>query len=379
MRNQTRDRDDGPQKLNVSSTELSPAEAAIKYCVDDLPGALIPFSRLSNILKQLDLGDRISGAALEFLHNKGLLALLSYARGKFTFSNFLKEAKSEQSERCLAAEARALKEQAEQKLKDEVMQARQRQIQERWAAEKRAFDNDPRNIARLLQIELRHKYDLYDFIERYHFPTLMKILRRVDNRVRLSEDEVVWLKTEGKDYCTPALRKRYHRNEADYYAGEFEKSKDHWFAVNASSHYRKCGESKTADTMLSMIHLSGLKNVKLKSAICTTHGGAKRDLGKLDDALSLGEQAHLLTPQDFRPCTLLGAVNYEIGNHELGRTWYEKAVERGFTEESVDDELRSIFMRAEKTKKIDLCNHLLALDPVRYSWAKLSGRNGRKK
>jgi len=38
----------------------------------------------------------------------------------------------------------------------------------------------------------------------------------------------------------------------------------------------------------------------------------------------LGKEAHLLTPRDFRPCTLLGAVNVEIGNYDLGQSWYKK-------------------------------------------------------
>ena len=91
---------------------------------------------------------------------------------------------------------------------------------------------------------------------------------------------------------------------------------------------------------------------------------------KYDEALGLGEQAHLFTPQDFRPCTLLGAVNMEIGHYDLGQSWYRKAVKRGYSEESVDDELRSIFKCAEKSKQEALRNHLLKIDPVRYSWAK---------
>jgi len=198
----------------------------------------------------------------------------------------------------------------------------------------------------------------------------MNILRKVENRVRLFEDEVVWLLTEGEEYFTTELKKGFHQNEADFHAGEFKKSKDPWSAVNASSHYRKCKESKTADSMLSTIDIAGLKNRKLKSALCTTHGGVKRDIKEYDEALSLGEQAHLLTPKDFRPCTLLGAVNIEIGHFDLGHSWYGKAVKRGYSEKSMDDELRSIFKRAEKSKQEALRNDLLKRDSVRYRWAK---------
>lgn len=196
------------------------------------------------------------------------------------------------------------------------------------------------------------------------------ILRRVDNGLRLSEDEVVWLSTEGDEYFTQELREGFHKNEANFHFGEFKKNKDPWSAVNASSQYRKCNKANMADSILSSIDVSNLKNLKLKSALRTTHGGVKRDLMKYDEALSLGEQAHLLTPKDFRPCTLMGAVNVEVGDFELGQSWFKKAVERGYSEKSVDRELRSIFMSAEKFKQDALRDHLLKIDPVRYSWTK---------
>ncbi len=176
------------------------------------------------------------------------------------------------------------------------------------------------------------------------------------------------LRTEGEEYFTIELREGFHKNEAEYNASEFKKNKDPWYAVNASSHYRKCGEAKTADSILTTIDASLLKNLKLKSALYTTHGGVKRDLAKWDDALSLGEQAHLLTPHDFRPCTLLGAVNIEIGHYDLGLSWYEKAAKRGYSEKSVDNELRGIYMRSAKPQQKALRKYLLKIYPDRFSW-----------
>ena len=344
---------------------------AIKYRVEDLAGALLPGTSLSNVLKHLELDEKpISNIAQEFLIRRGLLALLHYAKKEFAFAEFLKAAEREQCERRLVAEAKVLKEQDEQKLKDEAMQAKLRQIKERATAEKRAFDTDPKNIAKAKQVKLRQKYDLSHFIEKADFPKLMKILRHVDHCIRLSEDKIVWLSTEGEEYFTEKLREGFHKNEAEFYAGEFKKNKDPWSAVNASSHYRKCREANTADSLLSTIDVSLVKNLKLKSALYTTHGGVKRNLQKWDEALCLGEQAHRLTPQDFRPCTLLGAVNMEIGHYDLGQSWYKKAVERGYSEKSVDDELRGIFMRTEKSKQEALRNYLLKMDSDRYSWAK---------
>jgi Flp pilus assembly protein TadD len=202
----------------------------------------------------------------------------------------------------------------------------------------------------------------------------MNILRKVDSGGRLSKEELIWL-LESEEYYTRELKEGYHRNEARFYAAQYNKTKDYWSAINASSHYRKCGEADTADSMLKTIDGSVLKNKKLKSALFTTYGGVKRDLGEKDEALNLGKKGHLLTPQDFRPCTLLGALNYEIGNLDLGRSWFNKAIQRGYDENSMDNELRSIFMRADKSAKENLCNYLIKIDPVRYGWTKKMANN----
>ena len=206
----------------------------------------------------------------------------------------------------------------------------------------------------------------------------MNILRQVDSSKRLSGEEVVWLSIAGNRYYTTKLREAFHRNEAEFYVSEFKKNKDPWSAVNASSQYRKCRKANTADVMLNAINVSRLKKPKLKSALYTTHGGVKRDLQKWDEALALAEQARLLTPQNFRPYTLLGAVNIEIGQYDLGQSWYKKAVERGYSEKSMDSELRGIFMRADKSKQAALRDHLLKIDPTRYSWAKKKGASWKK-
>jgi len=359
-------------------------ETAIRYYVDDQAGALIPGSRLSNILKELELKKHISENSKDFLQKKGLLALLSYSKKEISFSDFSKVAEMEQLERRHIAEACALKEQARKKLEEvallakrkieeEALFAKRKIAQQQEEAKRRAFDNDPRNIAKAKQLKLRGKYGLSCFIEKADYKKLMDILRRVDNGERLSEDEVFWLSTKRKDfytgYFTEELKVGFHKNEANFYKKEFENSKDPWLAVNASSHYRRCKQSRTAESILCTIDVYCLRSRKLKSAICTTHGGVKRDLKKFDEALNLGKKAHEFTPQDFRPCTLIGAVYMETGYYDFGRSWYKKAVDRGYSEESVDDELRVIFKRAEKSKQEAFRAHLLRDDPVRYSWA----------
>lgn len=46
-----------------------------------------------------------------------------------------------------------------------------------------------------------------------------------------------------------------------------------------------------------------------------------RDVGRLVEAKKLGLDAHTLTPTDFRPCTLIGAVSMELGDLAAGHDW----------------------------------------------------------
>ena len=91
---------------------------------------------------------------------------------------------------------------------------------------------------------------------------------------------------------------------------------------------------------------------------------------RFDEALELANRAHKLTPKNFRPCTLLGAINIEIGNYTTGLEWYEKAKERGASKRSIDNDLRGILLRAGKTKREEIRAFLLREDSERYKWVR---------
>lgn len=345
-------------------------ELAVYYCVDDLPGAHIPATRLNGILERLQRGLTLSKIALNYLESQGLLALHRHASGGSNSDEFHQNAKVEQVQR--KQEAKALRVAAEL-LRQEKEAARQAQVklaQEKAKAARQALERDPKYIAKIRNQKLRARYDLDCFIERDCFAPLMDILRRVDAGKRLSEKDILWLSTDGEEYFSDSLRAAYHQVEAEFYNTQFKVNQDIWMAVNASSHYRKCGKANVADVLLNTIDIEAKKSPKLRSAFFTTHGGVKRDLGRKDEAIRLGEKAHGLMNKDFRPCTLIGAVYMETGHYILGQQWYDKAVERGASERAIDSDLRSIFMRADNASKKAMRTHLLQVDSERYRWTK---------
>ena len=335
-------------------------ELALYYFVDDLDGANIPATRLSTILEKTRQNLRLTSLALTFLENQGLFALFRHINGSSSVDEFHKEAKEEQ----LLRKKEALS----------LIQKEKEELELSWEAHHRAIDlareRDPKYIAKVKNQNLRCRYDLDFFIKRDCFPRLMNILKRLDSGKRLTEKDILWLSTDGKDYYNDQLRSAYHLLEAVFYTNQFKESQDPWMAINASSHYRKCSKALIADELLSNIDIERKKSNKIKSAFFTTQGGVKRDLQCKDEALDLGKKAHVLMDQDFRPCTLVGAIYMETGHYDVGQEWYAKGIERGASEGAIDSDLRSIFMRADKIRKEEIRIHLLKIDPNRYYWTK---------
>ena len=349
---------------------------AVYYCVDDLRGAHIPATRLTTILERLQQDLPLGSLALTYLEKQGLLALHRHANGGSTVDKFREAAKAEQLQREIEAEVLKLKRETEQREREAARQSQMKLAQEKSKAARLALERDPKHIAKVRNQKLRASYDLDFFIEQDCFFTLMDILRRVDSGKRLSEKDILWLSTDGEDYYSDRLKSAYHCIEAEFFADQFKKSQDPWMAVNASSHYRKGDKPAVADKLLNAIDIEKKKSAKIKSAFFTTHGGVKRDLQQKDEALRFGEKAHLFMNKDFRPCTLIGAVYMETGRYVLGQEWYAKAVERGASEQAIDSDLRSIFMRADKIIQDEMRIHLLKVDPARYRWAKKHHKEG---
>lgn len=350
-------------------------ETALRYCVDDLPSANVAGTRLQNILDCIHLGKSLTQLSAKFLQHQGLEALHQHATGALPYARFLELAAVERSLRREVAVAAKLAREIEDRAHEVAMQARMALVYEQAEAARLARESDPKHIAKVKSQQLRSRYGVDIFVEQHCFGRLMNILKSADAGQRLSDD-YVWLSSVGKLYFSDQLRNAYHRLEAAFFVSEFKRTGDPWMAVNASSHFRKCNGASDALALLSGIDTEAQKSRKLKAALCTTHGGVMRDLQRWEEALRLGEKANALKANDYRPCTLLGAIHMETGNYSLGQEWYAKAVERGATVDSVDQDLRNIFHRADQARKAAMREFLLREDAVRYSW--VSGNANRQ-
>lgn len=320
----------------------TPHDIACYYHVNHIPGTVSP--PMSDILDALFRGYQLAQDDLNHLRLQAPSALHQLALGQITFDSYIAGVE--------AAEA------AETARKARVEAAEAARI---------ARESDPDYIAMVQTQALGRKYGIE--ANGQSLPQRMTvILRQVDSGNRLAKEDFVWLATAGEEYFTTQLKKAYHQMEAEFFAGAYRRTLDPWNVVNASGHYRKCDQPGSALELLDSLATNRLKHPKIESAVCTTRGGVMRDLGRRPEALQLGEQAHELQPQDFRPCTLLGAVHMELGNFDSGREWYAKAAERGASEHSIDTELRSIFQRADKASRAAMKAFLLAEDPKRYRW-----------
>lgn len=362
---------------------------ANKYLVHDIDSATHPGERLAIILEHLERNTKLPNELLEFLNHGCFVALYLLATREVTFADYLPLAREEQdarrgTDKKEAHRIRFLAEsqEAERERQNFALRMRERaQEEQRYRAEEhrlrmekqQARLNNPSYQAKIRERELRRKYGLQSFIDRDNYPNLMKLLHNLDNGARMPAEEFVWLSTQSdenyENYLTPEIWNRYHFLEATHLAAEFDQTGDPWHAVNASGHFRKCERPELANQLLRDIKISQIKDVKLQSALSTTYGGVRRDLRQLDEALELGLRAYELTPRDFRPCTLLGAVSYQQGNYEQGQIWYDKAVQLGFKESQVDSELKNIYRSLDQDKQVKMREHLLSVDQQRYNWA----------
>lgn len=353
---------------------------AVFYCVDHIESSMIPHSMLHKIIQKLKTKQNDSLTLLEkaYLVRQNLNALHSLVEGKISFNQYKKEVVNDRikHQEHLEAERLRLEKLRELELiqlkKQQEKLAQERKVREQAERERRKkLESDPKYIERQKEKNLIKKYDiyLYDIVDK-HRSKLINILKLLDNNQRLSEQDAIWLNSEGRQFFTDELKIKFHRVEADFYLNEYKTTKLHWHAINASSQLRKAKASKEAEKFLENTEISLNKNKKLLSAYFTTLGGVKRDIRKVDTAIECGVKAHENNSQDYRPCTLLGAIYMENHEYTLGHDWYSKARDRGAPEKSINADLRSILLKLDKSKRVEMIASLLKKDPYLYGWLK---------
>lgn len=334
-------------------TEPTALELARYFHLEHVAAAVFP--PLSDLLKALFRGHALTGEELTYLRHNAPEDLYRLAFGQLTLDGYKQVAKG--------VEAAALVRKAEQEAAEAARIAR---------------ENDPEYIAMMQRQALYKKYEV-SLIDESLMPRMTKLLQEIDAGHRLPKEELTWLGTCAKKYFSARLRKAYHRLEADFHADQYRLTKDPWSAVNACGHYRKCDQSDTALGLIDDVTTDRLKQPKVRSAVFTTRGGAMRDLRRHSEAIQMGETAHALMPQDYRPCTLLGAVHMELRHFNNGYEWYEKARKLGAPEQGIDSELRGIFQQLDQAGQVAMKRFLLAEDPHRYGWLNETWHQHKKK
>jgi hypothetical protein len=317
---------------------------------------------------KIDAGEQVTALQRQFLTTTGLHALNALADAKTSLEEFQAAAEQEQAARIEEASTKAAKDAAELA---ERAEARDAAVKATFAA----MANDPVLRRKREAKELRQRFGV-GYIESEDYRRVMALLRQVANGQRLTVEDLAWLKTEA-DYCwTDELQRAWHALEAATLTKAWEHSGDPWNAVNASGHWRKAGEPERALRLTEAALARVGSSPKLRSALATTRGGAMRDLRRLDEAKALAGEAHELTPNDYRPCTLLGAVYIELGDLPTGHEWYEMAESLGAPRHAIDHELRGLLMRSSVQDQQRIREFLLRQDPERFAWLQRWPSNG---
>ena len=357
-------------------------ELARRYFVDDLDESVAAGSPLQKILDARTKNQPCTEDEVIYLRDNALHALAGLIQANVSWAQYKQAAAIERACRVALvreaeADARRAREEARRLKLEEFERKRQARLQEQervaalqaqQIAERIAYLKSPEYIAQQAERTMLRIFGVASPLEEQDRQKLWGILEKLESGMRLDGADVARLiEMKGKYGLAGALA-AHHRLEADFCIAELKRTNDPWQAVNASGHLRKCNAAQEADELLGKQHPSRLKQPKLHSAVLTTHGGAKRDLGNLAAAQSMGEKAHALQPGNFRPCTLLGAVHFQQRNYELGHEWYRKAEARGASSGSIKAEIQTLLKNMTGKERGAAISELLRIDPERYGW-----------
>lgn len=340
----------------IAISNSSEIDIVATFFLNDIPGASVPASRLRGILERVNARRALTVLQQEFLRQHSLDALLLFALGELDMEALRLRARAEQVRRLkinaaakdMIATEKALKAEISNRKNAALFAEREKQLERR-------------RVVR----ELPDRFDL-PYIDREDLRRVNQILRSVTDGHPIEKNDLVWFGAGGKEYWTDELRKAHHGNLAKKLSDEWAQTKDVWKAINACGHWRKAECSEEGLVIAEAALDQAAMTKKTHAALLTTGGGALRDLRRLQDSARFGKEAHSLTPKDFRPCTLLGAVNIEMRAYGTGAEWYEKAEALGASRNVIDRELQSILNAAPQEERNQIKNALKARNGLRY-------------
>jgi hypothetical protein len=369
------------------------------YFVDDIKSSIIPHSLLHKIIQKLKINESLSLSEKNYLIRNNLISLFKFSNKDISFHQFQIEAEIEKKEKLEKFEAERLKKENEIHLARIAEQALQKRIENERALRKIAererqkqLELDPYYIAEralrekenlerkqlqkekaLIQKKRKALLSQFGLEESSQYPDhLYDLLKSLSENKRPTDELRVWLNSnQNQDFYTDAIHKKYYTIEAKFYMQEYEKNNNPHSAINASACFRKAKLSKEAIDFLNKIQdIKNHSDKKIVSAYLTTFGGAYRDLRNFAQAKEYALEAHHLTPKNFRPCTLLGAIHMQLYESTQGAEWYELAERLGAKSDDINQDLIRTIRSLDKNKRTEIIKELLKRNPRRYAFLK---------
>ncbi len=247
---------------------------------------------------------------------------------------------------------KAIEEQAkreEEERNKKIREAEMRQVENEQQALREIHD-------KVVFRRLKNKYDIR-FNEDSPTSLLYMILLKLDNGEDLNEEDIKWLEVHNLYILLGTFfENKFAQNTSDI-----------WTLVRAISYWRKDGNPEHA---LNISNNVVSEDIKKQSALLTSRGGAFRDRKEFDIAKQNAENAIKLTPMNYHPYNLLGAIHYQTGKPEEADKYFARAIELGSSPKEIDDQIRKSIEMAEVDQRRLVAKYLISKDPIKYEWAK---------
>ena len=186
---------------------------------------------------------------------------------------------------------------------------------------------------------------------------LVAILEKLETDDQVESWEMDWLEERDLQRLIALVHFRKYRRENDY-----------WSLVKTCKHLRKANLPQKVIDLTAPEKLVRSPDLRVRSALLTTRGGAFRDLNNLPDSKDSAIKAIEASPLSYHPHNLLGATLYEEGNPSDGDKAFERAIELGASPRNQDFEIRSALKRSSVDVRETVVAYLLHKDPKRYAW-----------